>query len=89
MCRSAKKRKIETDVVYFYSGDFFLKKMKDALLNHQKQHEQHEGVITSIPASKRASWDVLIDQWEKDHTKLDPYDDIEQCLCLSFVLPEQ
>lgn len=57
------------------TDEFFLRKLREALLNHQIQHEQHEELSSSIPEANLHAWDVEIEEWNEDHGKPNPYDE--------------
>ncbi len=50
------------------------------MTNHAKQQAQLTEFIEACSESgsiKIANWDAAIQQWEDDHSKLDPYDESE------------
>lgn len=57
---------------------FLHKKLKDALMNHQKQYLQHEELSDTLPVETRQKWDKEIESWNNGQRQTNPYDDFQQ-----------
>lgn len=60
-------------------GMFLLRKLKEAITNHNKQQVQFSELLDacSEASSATAKWDLAIEEWEMDHRKPDPYEESE------------
>ncbi len=50
------------------------------IINHARQQTQFTELLNACSeagSTKIAEWDLLIQQWEEDHSKPDPYDESE------------
>lgn len=65
-------------------GVFLLRKLKEAINNHDIQYVQFTELLEACSGSGSANikdWDLAIQQWDADHSKPDPYDESEYGRC--------
>ncbi|KAF9512236.1 hypothetical protein BS47DRAFT_1363255 [Hydnum rufescens UP504] len=54
-------------------GPLLRKKLREAVLQVQTRSEQHETFCKLIPSNSKEEWTIMIQEWEEDKSKPDPY----------------
>ncbi|KAF9504609.1 hypothetical protein BS47DRAFT_1401234 [Hydnum rufescens UP504] len=54
-------------------GSLLPKKLRNAIIQCEKHNEQQEIFCRAIPDTNKAEWTTMINQWENDKSKPDPY----------------
>ncbi|KAF9503966.1 hypothetical protein BS47DRAFT_1401889 [Hydnum rufescens UP504] len=54
-------------------GSLLPKKLQNAIIQCEKHNEQHEIFCGAIPDTNKVEWTTMINEWENDKSKPDPY----------------